>query len=172
MKPTLTLLLTTLTATLVAREVPVANPDSLKPALESAAPGDVIILAKGNWTNTEIKIDRGGSEESPLEIRAEAPGETLLTGSSFIQINAPHVVIDGLYFTQGCITPDKFSVIHFKSHHGIVRNCAIIDYNPSSFDDEYYWVFFEGDNNLLEKDRKSTRLNSSHSSVSRMPSSA
>ena len=151
MKLTLTLLLTTLTATLVAREVPVANPDSLKPALESAAPGDVIILAKGNWTNTEIKIDRGGSEESPLEIRAEAPGETLLTGSSLIQINAPHVVIDGLYFTQGCITPDKFSVIHFKSQKGIVRNCAIIDYNPTSFDDDYYWVYFEGDNNLLEK---------------------
>jgi poly(beta-D-mannuronate) lyase len=134
-----------------AREIPVANPASLQPALASAAPGDVIILAKGNWTNTEIKVDRGGSEGNPVEIRAERPGETLLTGASFLQINAPHVVVDGLYFTQGCIDPEKFSVIHFKSSHGTVRNCAIVDFNPAAFEDEYYWVYFEGNNNLLEK---------------------
>ena len=136
---------------LQAREIPVANPASLQPALASAAPGDVIVLAKGSWTNTEIKVDRGGSEGNPVEIRAESPGETLLTGASFLQINAPHVVVDGLYFIQGCIDSEKFSVIHFKSHHGTVRNCAIVDYNPESFDDDYYWVYFEGDNNLLEK---------------------
>ena len=60
---------------LQAREIPVANPASLQPALASAAPGDVIILAKGSWTNTEMKVDRGGSEGNPLEIRAEIPGE-------------------------------------------------------------------------------------------------
>ena len=138
-------------APLQAREIPVANPASLQPALASAAPGDVIILAKGSWTNTEIKVDRGGTAEAPLQIRAESPGETLLTGASFLQINAPHVVVDGLYFTQGCIDPEKFSVIHFKSNHGTVRNCAIVDFNPAAFEDEYYWVYFEGDNNLLEK---------------------
>ncbi|NCZ96200.1 hypothetical protein EBZ02_03400 [bacterium] len=151
MKRTLLLTLIAGITSLQAREIPVANPASLKPALESASPGDVIILAKGNWPNTEIRVDRGGTPESPLEIRAESPGETLLTGSSFLLINAPHVVVDGLYFTQGCIDTEKFSVIHFKSNHGTVRNCAIADYNPASFEDEYYWVFFEGDNNLLEK---------------------
>jgi len=145
------LILICLSASLYAREIPVANPASLPPALESAAPGDVIVLAKGNWPNTEIKVNRGGSENSPLEIRAESPGETLLTGSSYLQINAPHVIVDGLYFTQGCIDSEKAFVIHFKSNHGTVRNCAIIDYNPESFDDEYYWVYFEGDNNVLEK---------------------
>lgn len=136
---------------LQAREISVANPASLAPALESAAPGDVILLAKGSWTNTAIQVNRGGSETAPLEIRAEIPGQTLLTGDSFLEINAPHVVVDGLYFTQGCLGAEKNHVIHFKSNHGIVRNCAIVDYNPESFDDEYYWVFFEGDNNLLEK---------------------
>lgn len=150
MKKTLGLLLV-LTTPLLAKQIPVANPASLNTALESAAPGDVILLAKGSWTNAEIKVNRGGSATAPLEIRAENPGETLLTGASFLQINAPHVVVDGLYFTQGCIDPDKFSVIHFKSSHGTVRNCAIVDYNPESFEDDYYWVYFEGDNNLLEK---------------------
>lgn len=151
MKKILSALLLTCATGLWAREIPVANPASLSPALESASPGDVIILAKGSWPNTEIKVSRGGSNTAPLEIRAESPGETLLTGTSFLEINAPHVVVDGLYFTQGYLPPEKNHVIHFKSHHGIVRNCAIVDYNPESFEDEYYWVFFEGDNNLLEK---------------------
>lgn len=151
MKQILLLTLIAGIATLQAREIPVANPSSLQPALASAAPGDVIILAKGTWTNTEMKVDRGGTAEAPLEIRADSPGETLLTGASFLQINAPHVIVDGLYFTQGCIDSKKFSVIHFKSSHGAVRNCAIVDYNPAAFDDDYYWVYFEGDNNLLEK---------------------
>jgi poly(beta-D-mannuronate) lyase len=146
----LLLLLTTMSG-LQAREIPVANPASLASALESAAPGDVIVLAKGNWANTEIKVSRGGTETSPLVIRAESAGETLLTGNSSLAINAPHVVVDGLYFTQGCLDPEKNHVIHFKSNHGVVRNCAIVDYNPESFDDEYYWVFFEGNHNLLEK---------------------
>ena len=150
MKRTLLVALIAVITTLQAREIPVANPASLQPALASAAPGDVIVLAKGTWTNTEIKVNRGGTAEAPLEIRAESPGGTLLTGGSFLHINAPHVMVDGLYFTQGCIDPEQFSVIHFKSAHGIVRNCAIVDYNPAAFDDDYYWVYFEGDNNLLE----------------------
>ncbi len=128
-----------------------ANVAALAGALGSAGPGDVIVLAKGNWPDAEIKVGRGGSEESPLTIRAESPGETLLTGTSYLEINVPHVVVDGLYFTQGAIEAKQFSVIHFKSYHGTVRNCAVVDYNPPEFEDESYWAYFSGDNNLLEK---------------------
>ncbi|NCZ53525.1 MAG: hypothetical protein EBY81_06490, partial [Verrucomicrobia bacterium] len=92
-----------------------------------------------------------GSEQCPLTIRAESPGETILMGGSQLEINAPYVVVDGLYFLKGVIDTEKFSVIHFKSHHGTVRNSAIVDYNPPEFEDEYYWAYFSGDNNLLEK---------------------
>jgi poly(beta-D-mannuronate) lyase len=134
-----------------AKEISVPNVAALAGALSSAGPGDVIVLAKGNWPNAEIKVGRGGSEQSPLTIRAESPGETLLTGTSYLEINAPHVVVDGLYFTQGAIDPKQFSVIHFKSHHGTVRNTAVIDFNPPQFEDESYWAYFSGDNNVVEK---------------------
>ena len=134
-----------------ATEISVPNVAALAGALGSAGPGDVIVLAKGNWPNAEINVGRGGSEESPLTIRAESPGETRLTGTSYLEINAPHVVVDGLYFTQGAIDPKQFSVIHFKSHHGTVRNTAVIDYNPPEFEDESYWAYFSGDNNVVEK---------------------
>ena len=138
-------------SSLWAREIPVPNVAALTGALGAAGPGDVIVLAKGNWADAGINVGRGGSEQSPLTIRAESPGETLLTGTSFLEINAPHVVVDGLYFTQGAIDAKQFSVIHFKSHHGTVRNTAVIDYNPPEFEDESYWAYFSGDNNVVEK---------------------
>ena len=151
MKKTMLSVLLISISSLWAREISVPNVAALAGALGSAGPGDVIVLAKGHWPDTEINVGRGGSEESPLTIRAESPGETLLTGTSYLEINAPHVVVDGLYFTQGAIDPKQFSVIHFKSHHGTVRNTAVIDYNPSEFEDESYWAYFSGDNNVVEK---------------------
>jgi len=138
-------------SSLWARDIPVPNVGALAGALGSAGPGDVIVLAKGSWSDAVIKVERGGSEQSPLTIRAESPGETILMGGSQLEINAPYVVVDGLYFLKGVIDTEKFSVIHFKSHHGTVRNSAIVDYNPPEFEDEYYWAYFSGDNNLLEK---------------------
>lgn len=151
MKKTLLLALILGTSPLLAREVPVPNPAALPSALAAATAGDILILAKGTWANAEIKVSQGGTETSPLEIRAEIPGETLLTGTSFLEINAPYVVVDGLYFTQGAIEEKQFSVIHFKSHNGTVRNTAVIDYNPPNFEDESYWAYFSGDNNHLDR---------------------
>jgi poly(beta-D-mannuronate) lyase len=151
MKKTMLSILIVSLSSLWAREIPVPNVAALAGALGSAGPGDEIVLAKGNWPDAQIKIDRGGSEQSPLTIRVESRGETLLTGTSYLEINAPHVVVDGLYFTQGAIDPKQFSVIHFKSHHGTVRNTAVIDYNPPEFEDESYWAYFSGDNNVVEK---------------------
>ena len=151
MKKTMLSVLLISISSLWAKEISVPNVAALAGALGSAGPGDVIVLAKGHWPDTEINVGRGGSEESPLTIRAESPGETLLTGTSYLEINAPHVVVDGLYFTQGAIDPKQFSVIHFKSHHGTVRNTAVIDYNPPEFEDESYWAYFSGDNNVVEK---------------------
>jgi poly(beta-D-mannuronate) lyase len=151
MKKTMLSILLVSFSSLWAREIPVPNVAALAGALGSAGPGDVIVLAKGNWADAEIKVERGGSEQSPLTIRAESPGETILTGGSLLEINAPYVVVDGLYFSKGSIASEKFSVIHFKSHHGTVLNSAVVDYNPPAFEDEYYWAYFSGDNNVLEK---------------------
>jgi len=151
MKKTMLGILLVSFSSLWAREIPVPNVAALPGALGSAGPGDVIVLAKGNWMDAEIKIDRGGSVENPLTIRTESPGETILSGASLLEINAPHVVVDGLYFSKGSIASEKFSVIHFKSHHGTVLNSAVVDYNPPEFEDEYYWAYFSGDNNILEK---------------------
>ena len=127
----------------------VRTPAALATALNSARAGDLITLRKGNWSDLHLTVNRGGFAAAPLEIRGESGGETILTGSSALVINAPYVTVDGLFFHKGAIRSG--AVITFNSHHGIVRNTAIVDYNPAAFDTQYYWVFFNGDNNLLDR---------------------
>ena len=133
---------------LSAREIAIANPAELK-QLASALPGDVVILKNGVWTNARINVTKGGSAEAPLVIRAETPGGVTLNGSSILELNAPYVTVDGLFFHQGMVKAG--AVMAFNSSHGIVRNTAIIDYNPPKFETNYYWVYFHGDNNLVER---------------------
>lgn len=134
---------------LSAREIVAAGPSQLAGALQAARRGDSVTLKNGEWKDTRFVVNQGGSPGEPLEIRAETPGGVKLSGASALEINAPYVTIDGFLF-QGGATPLN-AVIQFKSHHGIVRNTAIIDYNPPSFETECYWVFFAGDDNLVER---------------------
>ncbi len=132
-----------------AREILVAGPGQLASALKSARAGDTVTLKNGDWKDTKFVVNQGGSAGKPIEIRAETPGGVKLGGTSFLEINAPYVTIDGLLFQGGATT--QSAVIQLKSHHGIVRNTAIIDYNPPSFATECYWAFFAGDDNLVER---------------------
>jgi poly(beta-D-mannuronate) lyase len=131
------------------RNFSVQTPAALAAALNSARAGDLVTLRKGDWSNLHLRVSRGGFAAAPLEIRGESGGETILTGSSDLLIDAPYVTVDGLFFHKGAIRSG--AVITFNSHHGIVRNTAIVDYNPAAFDTQYYWVFFSGDNNLLDR---------------------
>jgi poly(beta-D-mannuronate) lyase len=133
----------------VARDIHVRNPSQWEKAQLAARPGDTLVLEAGEWKDLKMIVTKGGSATRPLVIRAAVPGETVLVGSSSIAVKAPYVTIDGLYFTRGWI--EKGCVINLNSHHGIVRNTAIVDYNPPSFRTESYWVFFEGDSNLVDR---------------------
>jgi poly(beta-D-mannuronate) lyase len=132
-----------------SREIAVQTPAAIAEALKSARAGDIIKLRKGIWSDVHLAVSRGGTAGVPLEITAESPGETILTGSSDLVISAPYVTVDGIFFYKG--STKSSSVITYTSHHGIVRNTAIVDYNPAAFDAGYYWVFFNGDNNLLDR---------------------
>ena len=134
---------------LSAREFLVQDRAQLKIALQSVKAGDAVVLKNGDWTDTQILVSAGGETGKPVEVRAETPGGVVLRGSSSLAINAPYVTVDGLLFLGGAIASD--AVIQFNSHHGIVRATAVVDYNPADFATKYYWVFFRGDDNVLER---------------------
>ncbi len=136
-------------ASLKAREVLVQKSSELASALKSARPGDVITLKAGEWKDVQIVPTKGGEFGQPVVLRAEIPGQVTLSGSSRLEINAPYVTVDGLLFQNGAIKSG--AVIQFNSHHGLVQNTAIVDYNPAVFETNYYWVFFQGDSNVIDR---------------------
>lgn len=141
------------TTTLSARDIVVKNAIEFKAALSAAASGDVVLVESGTYSDIKIKFSRGGTATRPLIVRAKVPGEVILNGTSDCDFNFPHVVVDGLFFYKGSITPgegEDNSVIRFSSQHGVLKNTAIVDYNPSDFKTSYYWVFFAGSNNLVD----------------------
>jgi len=142
-----------LTTPVVGRDIPVKNAFELKAAGASAVGGDVIRLASGRYDDVKLRITHNGTQGRPIQVVAVVPGEAILGGSSEIDIGGAYVVIDGLYLLNGAIATGAAdrSVITFNSHHGVVRNTAIVDYNPAGFETAYYWVFFNGSHNTLER---------------------
>ena len=138
---------------LAAREIPVKNAAELKAAAAMAVSGDTIRLASGRYDDVKLRIAKNGTQGRPIQVVAVVPGEAILGGNSEIDISGAYVVMDGLYFLNGSIASggaDR-SVITFNSHHGVLRNTAIVDYNPADFDASYYWVFFKGSHNTVER---------------------
>ena len=113
-----------------------------------------MILKNGTWKDARLFIKKGGSDKKPLVIRAESPGGVIFSGNSSIEMDAPYVTVDGVLFQNGSFLEKgnkSKSVVTFLSHHGTLVNSAIVDFNPSSPQDQYYWVFFTGANNTVSK---------------------
>ena len=114
--------------------------------------GDVVKVAKGKWKDLHIIAKKGGAEGKPITVRVEVPGETLFTGSTNLEFVAPYVVFDGIFYKGAMEADGKGSaLIRFKSHHCVLRNTAIVDYNPLAFQTAYYRVLFEGNSNTLDR---------------------
>jgi len=133
----------------MARDVFVQTSAQLNAALQELRPGDAVILKNGTWRDANLVVTRGGAPDNPVTIRAESPGGVILTGASVLALNAAYVTVDGLLFHGGTVTQN--AVVQFNSHDGTLRNSAIVDCNPAAFGTRYYWVFFAGDHNLVDR---------------------
>ena len=128
-------------------EIVVTNNSELTAAINSAKPGDVIVMKDGEWKDVNLEFGSTATEDAPVTLKAQSAGKVILNGSSVLTFTKPNLKVDGLVFKGGAIT--KGAVINFNSDKCTVSNCAIIDYNPASFDTRYYWIFFSGNYNVL-----------------------
>ncbi len=122
-----------------------------------AGPGDILVMANGTWEDSEIAFEGRGTAEAPIVLRAETPGEVVLTGNSRIRIGGEHLVVKGLLFRDGYI--ESGAVVEFRtSGHGTARHCrfthsAILDYNPPEDDVAYHWIGLHGHHNRVDHNR-------------------
>jgi poly(beta-D-mannuronate) lyase len=132
-----------------AAEFSAADTAQLSAALAKAQPGDAIILADGTWRDARLELTRGGTASAPLRLRAQTPGGVVFTGASSLTFAAPHVEVDGVFFKGGALA--KGNVVQFNSDHGRLTNSAIVDYNPPASATGYYWVYFAGSHNRVDR---------------------
>lgn len=130
----------------------------LNTAVGSAAAGDTITMANGNWSSQNISFATDGAPSNPITLRAETPGQVVLNGSSTLDISGDWLVVDGLRFEGGALSNGSNAIVEFRGSNGEatnsrLTNSAIIGYNPASINDRYHWVEIFGTNNRVDNNR-------------------
>lgn len=112
----------------------VHSPEELHRRMQSAEPGNIIVLATGDWRDVDLLLEGRGTADRPIAIVAEKPGETRITGRSRIRLAGEHLLLSGLLF-QGAYHPD--AVLEFRrdskrlASHCRVTECRFIDCHPA-----------------------------------------
>lgn len=103
--------------------------ESFGKVVAMARPGDVVILADGNWDDARLKVRASGTAAAPIVIRAETPGKVVLRGDSRLSLAGSHLVVEGLWFhnptgeeaIETRIDSDEFA------HSCRIAHCAVVE---------------------------------------------
>ena len=133
--------------------VKVDNAKALYSAIKKAKPGTDIVMANGVWKDVRIKFIGTGTEQKPIRIVAETPGEVFIEGMSFVKFGGEYLSLDGLHFRNGHTPEDaliKFSIDKDTvANHCEVVNCVIEDFSQPNRYTPDLWVEFWGRYNKL-----------------------
>lgn len=152
----------TLSFAIQAKDLVVANKMELDKAIKEAVAGDQIIMRKGVWNNVHIIFEGVGTAQQNIKLRAEVPGQTILSGNSTIKIAGSYLVVEGLFFNNGF---SKDALIEFRKNEQVlanncrVTNCAIFNYSPDSTTIETYWIIMWGKQNRFDHCMIGDKLN-------------
>jgi poly(beta-D-mannuronate) lyase len=135
----------------------VANADDIETAMETAQPGDTLVMNDGTWTDAEIDFVGVGTADGPITLRPQTPGGVLLTGVSQMRISGSYLVVSGLHFKDGTIE-NSDHVVQFRGPLGEATHCrftnsVIESYSGPDLNDKYHYVSLYGQNNRIDHNR-------------------
>lgn len=138
----------------LARSFPVATQPAYRAAMQSARPGDTIVLADGVWRDFEMVVDGRGMPGHPITIAARTPGKVILSGASNLRIGGEHLVVSGLVFRDGA-SPTKEVVSFRRDAKSVASNVRltqiVIDrFNKPDRRAEDIWVAIYGADNRVD----------------------
>lgn len=140
-----------------AADFPVSSASDIDNALNSAGPGDTLTMTDGVWTDQFIRFTGDGNPGQPITLRAQTPGGVTLNGVSRIEMGGTYLEVEGLRFEGGALG-ESSHIVRFRSgstdaEHCVLRDTAIIDYNPLDRNTRYFWVSLYGTDNTVENCR-------------------
>ncbi len=122
------LLLATVTSlspylTLAENTKPVRTLEAFAKAIETAKPGDQIIIANGSYKSWSVDIDCMGSADRPIIIKAQEEHQVLFSGANHFRIRGDHIKISGFVFENCDFQSD---LLEFKqAEHNTLTGCII-----------------------------------------------
>lgn len=128
-------------------EILVTTPSELNEAIVAAKAGDCIVMKNGVWHNVDMLIDAVGTEESPITLRAETPGQVVITGLSSLILRGKYLVVEGIRFRDG-YSSKSLHLIEVRSSFTRITNCSIVKYNKPEGND--VWIGMFGSNNRVD----------------------
>ncbi|QXD26912.1 hypothetical protein GA003_12820 [Opitutia bacterium ISCC 52] len=131
----------------------VTTSNEVEDALETALPGDTLVIPNGIYSDLVIRLEGHGLENAPITLKAEAPGEVILTEESRVQMGGSWLILEGLIFA-GPYSGNDDEIIQFRSggEDAVdcrVTNVSIIDYVPED-GAKTMWVSLRGMRNRVD----------------------
>ena len=148
------LILATVNPAVLATDFMVSSASDISNAMNSAQPGDTLVMTDGVWTNQDIDFAGDGTASNPITLQVETPGGVLLVGTSQLSISGSYLVVDGLNF-EGGGGSSLSHVVEFRGSEGEANHCRltntqVLNYNPSDINTRYHWVNIYGQDNRVD----------------------
>jgi poly(beta-D-mannuronate) lyase len=145
------------TATIEIREprtIRIVTIEQLELLLPDALPGDTYVIDAGTYPDTQISFDPIGTENAPIILKAERPGEVVFSGDSYLRVGGDWNIVEGFLFTNGW-NQSLDQAISFRTSSRQATNCrvtqcAIIDYSPPEPSTDTDWIGMYGTNNRFD----------------------
>jgi len=136
-----------------ARPVMINDINNLSQAVREAQPGTEIVIRNGTYRDIQLVIHGRGTEGRPIIVRAETPGQVILSGRSNLRLAGEFIEVQGLVFKDG-YSPNG-PVIEFRHGREVANNSritqsAILGFSPNDRTQANHWVIMFGRNNRFD----------------------
>ena len=123
-------------------------------ASRNLKPGDVLVLANGEWKDFQIVFTGQGQANAPIVLTAETPGQVILTGQSNLRMAGQHLVVQSLVFRNGWSPTGE--VVSFRrtrtdrATNSRVTGVVIDSFNKPDRAESDNWVALYGHHNRFD----------------------
>ncbi|QEG36471.1 polysaccharide lyase 6 family protein [Bythopirellula goksoeyrii] len=137
-----------------AEDILVDDVPALEAALETAQPGDNILLREGEWRDAKIVFRGQGTNAAPIILKAATPGKTVITGKSILRMHGEYLVVEGLLFQDP--DPSVSDLINFRldsdelCHNCRMTDCTVIGTKQVDGSQESRWMGLYGSDNRVD----------------------
>ncbi|WP_407429834.1 polysaccharide lyase 6 family protein [Arcticibacter sp.] len=137
-----------------AETIVVNNADELNARITKAMPGDIILLASGEWKDSKIVLEGRGTAKKSIIVTAQKAGSVILSGNSSLHLSGEFITVKDLHFKNGFANGSE--VIAFRtSTKKLASNCRITGVVIENFSkpdrlSNDNWVVLWGKNNRVD----------------------